>query len=130
MKKLILRRSVGLALFTLLAVTSNAFASESVTAIATLGSSTAGTPVPEAGTKGTYRFDVKFSTPFATAPIVLVTPLQGTNYPPTIADTFGIIVVSVTTTNFTVNVNRVDTIASGEVGWGQDLRLQYTASTP
>lgn len=130
MKHSITRSVVGLALFALLPVTSNAFASESVTAIATLGASTAGTPVTEAGTRGTFRFDVKFATPFATAPIVLVTPLQGTNFPPTIADTFGIIVVSVTTTNFTVNVNRVDTIASEEVGWGQNLRLQYTASTP
>jgi hypothetical protein len=96
-----------------------------VTAIATLGKSSAGAPVPEAGTKGTVRYTVNFAVPFATAPIVLVTGLQGTNFPPNIADTFAITVVTVSTKDFTVNVNRVDALNST---WDQDLRLQYMAS--
>jgi H-type lectin domain len=103
-----------------------ALAGETLTAIATLGSSSAGTPVPEAGTNGTYRFTVKFAVPFPTVPIVVATPLQGTNFPQTIADTFAITVTAVTTQEFTVSVNRVDDLHGG---WGQDLRLQYTAST-
>ena len=97
-----------------------------VTAIATLGKSSAGTPVAEAGTKGTYKFNVTFAPAFATVPVVLATPLQGTNYAPgTIADTFAITVISVTPHGFSVNVNRVDQLNGG---WDQDLRLQYTAS--
>ena len=98
-----------------------------VTAIATLGPSKAGKPVSEPQTKGTYAFTVKFPTSFSSAPVVLATPLQGTDYPPNIADTFAITVVTVTTTSFTVNVNRVDMLNGG---WDQNLRLQYTASTP
>ena len=99
---------------------------EIVTAIATLGKSSAGTPVTEGGTKGTYKFNVNFAAAFATVPIVLATPLQGTNYPPgTIADTFAITVISVTAQGFAVNVNRVDALNQG---WDQNLRLQYTAS--
>jgi hypothetical protein len=97
---------------------------ETVTAVATLGSSGAGTPVPEAGTQGTFKFTVNFAVPFATVPIVLATPLQ--NFPvKNIADTFAITVTSVTTEGFTVNVNRVDALNQG---WGQALQLQYTAS--
>jgi hypothetical protein len=98
---------------------------EIITAIATLGDSSAGTPVTEAGTKGTFRFNVNFAVPFPTVPVVLATPLQGTNFPATIADTFAITVISVTTQGFAVNVNRVDALNQG---WGQNLRLQYTAS--
>jgi hypothetical protein len=99
---------------------------ETVTAIATLGKSSAGTPVTESGTKGTYKFSVNFAAPFAAVPIVLATPLQGTNYPPgTIADTFAITVISVTPQGFIVNVNRVDQLNGG---WDQNLRLQYSAS--
>jgi H-type lectin domain len=98
---------------------------EIVSAIATLGKSSAGTPVTEGGTKGTIKYTVNFAVPFATVPIVLATPLQGTNYPPNIADTFAITVISVTTQGFTVNVNRVDALNQG---WDQNLRLQYTAS--
>ncbi len=99
------------------------------TAIATLGNSGAGTPVPEAGTKGTYRYTVKFAAPFDKVPIVLATPLQGTNYPQTnIADTFAITITSVTTRDFTVNVNRVDIIGQATQGWDQNLRLQYLTS--
>ena len=96
---------------------------EIVTAIATLGSSGAGTPVTEGGTQGTFKFTVNFAVPFATVPIVLATPLQ--NDPWNIADTFAITVTSVTTKGFTVNVNRVDALNQG---WGQDLQLQYAAS--
>jgi hypothetical protein len=99
---------------------------EIVSAIATLGKSSAGTPVAEGGTKGTYKFNVNFAEPFPTVPVVLATPLQGTNYAPgTIADTFAVTVISVTTKGFTVNVNRVDALNQG---WDQDLRLQYAAS--
>jgi len=98
---------------------------EIVSAIATLGKSSAGTPVAEGGTKGTYKFNVNFAEPFPTVPVVLATPLQGTNYPPNIADTYAVTVISVTTKGFTVNVNRVDALNQG---WDQDLRLQYAAS--
>jgi H-type lectin domain len=98
---------------------------EIVSAIATLGKSSAGSPVTEGGTKGTFKYTVNFAVPFATVPIVLATPLQGTNFPATIADTFAITVISVTTQGFTVNVNRVDALNQG---WDQNLRLQYTAS--
>src|SRR5262245_43668271 len=98
-----------------------------VTTIASLGASKAGKPITEAQTKGTYAFTVQFPAPFSTPPVVLATPLQGTNYPPNIADTFAITVTVVTTTSFTVNVNRVDMLNGG---WDQNLRLQYTASTP
>ncbi|MEA2894192.1 MAG: hypothetical protein QOI05_4985 [Bradyrhizobium sp.] len=99
---------------------------EIISAIATLGNSSKGTPVAEAGTKGTIRFTVKFAAPFATVPVVLATPLQGTNFAPdSIADTFAITVVSVTKQGFTVNVNRVDALNGG---WAQDLQLQYMAS--
>jgi hypothetical protein len=97
---------------------------EIVSAVATLGKSSAGTPITEAGTKGTIRFTVNFAVPFAAVPVV-VTPLQGTNYPPNIADTFAITVVTVSAKDFTVNVNRVDALNSG---WDQNLRLQYMAS--
>ena len=99
---------------------------EIVTAIATLGNSSAGALVTEGGTKGTYKYSVKFAAAFPTVPIVLATPLQGTNFAPgSIADTFAITVISVTTQGFDVNVNRVDALNQG---WGQNLRLQYTAS--
>ena len=98
---------------------------ETLAAIATLGNSAAGSLVPEGGTKGTYKYTVNFTTPFPTAPVVVATPLQGTNYPGNIADTFGIAVTSVTTKGFTVNVNRLDALNSG---WDQNLRLQYIAS--
>jgi hypothetical protein len=99
---------------------------EIVTAIATLGNSSAGTAITGGGTKGTYKYSVSFAAAFATVPVVLVTPLQGTNFVPgSIADTFAITVISVTTQGFDVNVNRVDALNQG---WGQNLRLQYTAS--
>jgi hypothetical protein len=99
------------------------------TAIATLGNSAAGTLVAEGGTKGTYRYTVTFAPAFTAVPIVLATPLQGTNYPQTnIADTFAITVTSVTAKDFTVNVNRVDIIGQATQGWDQNLRLAYTAS--
>jgi hypothetical protein len=102
--------------------------SMTLTAIATLGNSQAGSPVTESGTHGTFKYNVKFPAPFATVPIVLAMPLQGTNFGQNIADSFAIIVTEVTTTGFAVNVNRVDN--TPDVGWGQDLRLAYTASTP
>ena len=105
-----------------------ALAGETLTAIATLGNSQAGSPVTEPGTHGTFKYNVKFAAPFATVPIVLATPLQGTNFGQNIADTFAIAVTEVTTTGFAVNVNRVDN--PPDVGWGQDLRLAYTASAP
>jgi hypothetical protein len=98
---------------------------EIVSAVATLGKSSAGTPITEAGTKGTIRFTVNFAVPFAAVPVVVVTPLQGTNYPPNIADTFAITVVTVSAKDFTVNVNRVDALNSG---WDQNLRLQNMAT--
>jgi hypothetical protein len=98
---------------------------ETVTAIATLGKSSAGAPVTEGGTKGTFRFNVNFAETFPSIPVVLATPLQGTNYPPNIADTFAITVITVSTKGFAVNVNRVDALNQG---WDQDLRLQYMAS--
>lgn len=98
---------------------------ETIAGIATLGNSSAGSPVSEGGTKGTYKFNVNFTTPFPAVPVVLATPLQGTNYPGNIADTFGTAVTSVTTKGFTVNVNRLDALNSG---WDQNLRLQYIAS--
>jgi hypothetical protein len=95
-------------------------------AIATLGPSSAGKPITEVGTKGTYQYTVRFDTAFASVPHILATPLQGTNYPqPNIADTFAITVTSVSTQGFTVNVNRVDMLNGG---WDQNLRLHYTAS--
>ncbi|MEA2875463.1 MAG: hypothetical protein QOF14_659 [Hyphomicrobiales bacterium] len=97
-----------------------------ISAIATLGPSSAGTLVTQAGTQGTYKFNVNFAPAFPTVPVVVATPLQGTNFPAgTIADTFAITVVSVTATGFTVNVNRVDALNGG---WAQNLRLGYTAS--
>jgi hypothetical protein len=94
--------------------------------IATLGNSSAGRLVSESGTKGTYQYTVKFDKDFASVPQILATPLQGTNYPqPNIADTFAITVVTVTTKDFIVNVNRVDALNSG---WDQNLRLVYTAT--
>jgi H-type lectin domain len=98
---------------------------ETVTAIATLGASSAGTPVAEPGTKGTFRYTVKFTVPFASAPIVVATPLQGTNFGQNIADAFAVTVTAVTTENFTVSVNRLDALNQG---WDQNLRLQYMAS--
>ena len=97
-----------------------------VSAIATLGSSSAGTLVTEAGTHGTYKYNVNFAVAFPAVPIVVATPLQGTNYPAgTIADTFAITVISVTTSGFSVNVNRVDALNQG---WSQNLRLAYSAA--
>jgi hypothetical protein len=101
---------------------------QTLTAIATLGNSQAGSPVTEPATHGTFKYNVKFAVPFATVPIVLATPLQGTNFGQNIADTFAIAVTEVTTAGFAVNVNRVDN--PPDVGWGQDLRLAYTASAP
>ena len=67
---------------------------------------------------------VTFNSPFSSVPVVVATPLQGTNYPdPTISDTFAVTVTKVTTTGFTVNVYRVD----GGTGWGQNLRLGWFA---
>ena len=99
---------------------------EIVSAIATLGPSSAGTLVNEAGTHGTYKFNVNFAAAFPSVPVVVATPLQGTNYPPgSIADTFALTVISVTTQGFSVNVNRIDALNGG---WGQNLRLGYTAA--
>ncbi|WP_157347054.1 H-type lectin domain-containing protein [Bradyrhizobium pachyrhizi] len=98
---------------------------ETIAGIATLGSSAAGSLVPEGGTKGTYKYAVTFGTPFPKAPVVVATPLQGTNYTGNIADTFGIAVTAVTEKGFTVNVNRLDALNGG---WDQNLRLQYIAS--
>jgi hypothetical protein len=99
---------------------------ETIAGIATLGNSSAGTPVNEGGTKGTFKYNVTFAAPFPAAPIVVATALQGTNYAPgSIADTFGLAVISVSTTGFAVNVNRLDALNSG---WDQNLRLQYIAS--
>jgi hypothetical protein len=98
---------------------------ESIAAVTTLGNSSAGTPIPEAGTKGTYRYTVKFTVPFASPPVVVATPLQGTNFGQNIADTFAITVTAVATDSFTVSVNRVDALNEG---WSQNLRLQYVAS--
>jgi hypothetical protein len=98
---------------------------ETISAIATLGKSSAGTPITEGGTKGTFRYNVNFAETFASVPVVVATPLQGTNYPPNIADTFAVTVITVSTKGFAVNVNRVDALNQG---WDQDLRLQYMAS--
>ena len=98
---------------------------EIVSAIATLGPSSAGTLVNEGGTHGTFKFNVKFGTAFPTVPVVVAAPLQGTNYPPgSIADTFAITVISVATHGFSVNVNRVDSPEA----WSQNLRLAYSAA--
>jgi hypothetical protein len=97
----------------------------SVCAIATLGPSSNGHAVKQAGTEGTYQFTVTFETPFASTPIVVATLLQdATLSAGDFADTFGMVVTSVMTTDFTVNVNRIDTLHGA---WGQNLRIQYVA---
>jgi hypothetical protein len=70
---------------------------------------------------------VTFSSPFTTVPVVVATTLQDTAYPAgSITDTFAVSITGVTTTKFTANVVRVD----AGPGWGQNLRLGYSATTP
>jgi hypothetical protein len=89
---------------------------------------------PSSSSNEVENFSISFSQSFTTQPLVLVTPLQGTNYPPGISDCFAVTVTSVSTTGFNVNVYRVDNIISltttnppPSAGWGQNLQLSWLA---
>ena len=85
--------------------------------IATIGSSS--TKVKKA--------TITFMSPFTAVPVVVATTLQDAGYPTgSIDDTFAVSVTGVTTAKFSVNIIRVD----AGPGWGQNLRLGYSATTP
>ena len=71
---------------------------------------------------------VIFAEPFTSLPVVAANTLQNDpEFPSGINDTFAVSITSVTTTQFTANICRVDIPGNG---WGQDLFLGYNAITP
>ena len=73
------------------------------------------------GGRSPMSVTVPFQMPFNSPPVVIANALQGTDYGPgRIPDTFAVTITSVSNTQFTANVYRVD--ANG-VGWGQNLQL-------
>ena len=79
-------------------------------------------------TENLLQATVKFPQAFLNAPVILATPLQGTNYTQSITDTFAVTVTSVTPTSFEVDVFRVDTIGTTTKGWDQNLQLAWLAT--
>lgn len=75
------------------------------------------------------QISVTFPEPFETPPEVVVRAVQNDpKYPPgSILDTFALTITGISKTGFTVNICRVD---SGAKSWGQQLALEYTATTP
>lgn len=80
----------------------------------------AGTTTLGPGTN-TMSYVVAFPSAFVTAPKVQVTPRNDPLFD--VPDTFATTLRKVTTTNFVVNIHRVDAPA----GWAQQLRLDWTA---
>lgn len=87
-----------------------------------------GTAQIGSSTENLLQATVDFPQAFSNVPVILATPLQGTDYTESITDTFAVTVTSVTTTSFEVNVFRVDTIGSGTNGWAQNLQLSWLAA--
>lgn len=73
-----------------------------------------------AGANGVNTFTVNFPTAFAVAPKVVVTPKLDLD----VGDTFAVTIRSISTTQFRVNVYRVD-IAGGS--WSANVRLEWQA---
>ena len=66
-------------------------------------------------------YSVNFPIAFSSSPVVTVTPRNDPSF--NVNDTFAATLRNVTTTNFTVNIVRVDSPA----GWAQNLRLHWKA---
>lgn len=73
------------------------------------------------GISGVNTFTITFPSAFSVTPKVNVTPRAGGDY----SDTFAVTVRNVSTTQFSVNVFRVDPPAGQ--GWGQFLQLDWSA---
>jgi hypothetical protein len=69
----------------------------------------------------TQSYTVTFPSAFATAPKVIATPRNDPSFD--VVDTFSSTIRKVTTTNFVINIQRVDAAA----GWAQQLRLDWMA---
>ena len=77
--------------------------------------------------------EVKFPASFSKPPVVVVSTLSDPQWvDPHISDTFATTVTKVTTTGFTVNIARVDTVNPNYAayGWDQKLQLSYIAELP
>jgi hypothetical protein len=72
------------------------------------------------GAAGVNTFTVTFPTAFAVAPKVVVTPKLDLD----VADTFAVTIRSISTTQFRVNVYRLDTLGGS---WGANMRLAWQA---
>ncbi|AOJ06878.1 H-type lectin domain protein [Burkholderia mayonis] len=75
---------------------------------------------------------VPFPAAFAAKPIVVASTLQDPKHTSAYPDTFAVTVISVTNTDFTVNICRTDYVGADYTtsGWGQNLHLSYIAETP
>lgn len=75
---------------------------------------------------------VPFPAAFNAIPIVVASALQDPKHTSTYPDTFAVTVISVTKTDFTVNICRADYVRDNYTtsGWGQNLHLSYIAETP
>ncbi|MGE5342953.1 MAG: hypothetical protein ACM3SY_15875 [Candidatus Omnitrophota bacterium] len=71
-----------------------------------------------------YRFIVTFEKPFNSIPVFVANTLQGAEYSAVdLPDTYAVSVKSVTRSEATVQIWRVDKVE----GWGQNLRLGWMA---
>ncbi|WP_431824081.1 H-type lectin domain-containing protein [Burkholderia sp. F1] len=79
-----------------------------------------------------FNAKVNFPDTFSTVPVVIVTTLQDTSVVPPYPDTFSVTVTNVTTTGFSVNITREDSVFSEYSGssWGQNLYISYIAEVP
>ena len=89
----------------------------------------AGTANVGSSSTNVMQATVIFAEPFASIPVVAANALQNDPGFPSggINDTFAVSITSVSTTQFTANICRVDVPGNG---WGQDLFLGYNAITP
>lgn len=79
---------------------------------------------PNSG-KSPVSVTAKFNVVFDSQPVVVATALQGKDYTGSIPDTFAVTITSISGTQFTANVFRVD--GGGGQGWGQNLQLGWFA---
>jgi len=90
----------------------------------TIGAIQAGTAT--LGTSGTQeaQFTITFPSTFASTPHVVVTARAADS---NAADVFAVSTRSISTTQFVINIIRLDTLLSGPPGWGQNLQLDWFA---